>query len=98
VAAGFGVEMDVAEATLQTLPLRGGFWRATNISYDVRSCIVTEACVGGEDVDDYCREGHGGPYVGERASRSNTRRANPTAYSNRTHCDWQASRSDAIFV
>jgi len=35
-------------------------------------------------------------YVGERASRSNTRRGNLTAYSNRSFCDRQVSRRDAI--
>ena len=40
-------------------------------------------------------------YVGERAkraSRSNTHRGNHTAYSNCTICNWQTSRSDALFV
>jgi len=54
-----GVEGDVNKKTLETLPLKGGFWRTTNSSEDVRSCIVKEACVGGEEVDEYCRDGHG---------------------------------------
>ena len=37
-------------------------------------------------------------YVGERASRSNTRRGNHTAFSNRTLCDRQVPLRHAIFL
>ena len=57
-----GIEGDVNKTTLETLPLQRGFWRTSNSSDNVRSCMVKEACVGGEEVDGYCRDGHGGPY------------------------------------
>ena len=57
-----GAADNTPRATLAELPLEEGFWRATDSSLEVKSCMVPEACVGGNSTDEYCREGHTGPY------------------------------------
>ena len=57
-----GVSKRVKKATLERLPLEPGYWRTTNTSRVVMSCIVAEACVGNDGAGNYCRVGHGGPY------------------------------------
>jgi len=57
-----GVADDAPRSTLAELPLEVGFWRASGNSTDVKICMVAEACVGGNETDAYCREGHTGPY------------------------------------
>jgi hypothetical protein len=49
-------------ATLEEVPLLAGFWRISINTSDIRQCPVAEACVGGADPVEYCREGHDGPY------------------------------------
>jgi len=57
-----GAADNTPRATLAELPLEEGFWRATDSSLEVKSCMVPEACVGGNSTEEYCREGHTGPY------------------------------------
>jgi uncharacterized membrane protein len=53
---------DLSGMSLNTLTLEEGFWRTDATSSDVRSCVTPEACVGGNDTDTTCRDGHTGPY------------------------------------
>jgi hypothetical protein len=48
--------------TLATLNIMPGSWRTNENSTDVRACPVEDACVGGTNTTEYCREGHEGPY------------------------------------
>ena len=51
--------------SLKDVSLLAGCWILARISVDtsdVRSCPVAEACIGGADHSEYCREGHDGPY------------------------------------
>ena len=49
-------------ATLETLLVDEGFWRATNTSRNVLECFNTKACRGGVTGDrDYCMAGYEGP-------------------------------------
>jgi hypothetical protein len=57
-----GVNETVNGLTIETLLLLPGYWRQSSRTEDVRECLVTEACVGGEVASQYCLEGHRGPY------------------------------------
>ena len=54
--------------TLETLPLKGNYWRSSNRTRDIRDCTtridsrvaVTSPCIGGNH-SNYCRPGHRGP-------------------------------------
>ena len=41
-----GVSVEIGKSTLKHLPIEPGFWRTTNRSIEVKSCIVAGACVG----------------------------------------------------
>ncbi|CAM9228038.1 unnamed protein product [Choristocarpus tenellus] len=60
-----GVDCSTPGATLNSLPLRDGYWRATTKSLVIRECINSDACIGGTfvaDSDGYCASGYMGPY------------------------------------
>lgn len=59
-------------ATIESLSIETGYWRATNTSLDILACYNSEACVGGlTGKKDYCRLGYEGPYKnGEPSSAS----------------------------
>ena len=57
-----GVVGDVPRATLERLPLESGYWRTGKESIELKECMVKDACVGGNDTESYCLEGHAGPY------------------------------------
>ncbi|GMI07165.1 hypothetical protein TrVE_jg8362 [Triparma verrucosa] len=46
---------------LENVTVDPGYWRVNSDSTDVRKCLVSEACTGGNSTN-YCREGHTGPY------------------------------------
>ena len=49
-------------ATLETLSIQPGYWRATASSKDILACYNTDACLGGvSGTADYCLEGYEGP-------------------------------------
>ncbi|CAN0014564.1 unnamed protein product [Scytosiphon promiscuus] len=48
--------------TLSELNLLSGYYRTSAESQDVLKCYQEEACVGGTDVSQYCREGYRGAY------------------------------------
>ena len=56
--------MDAEEdgMTLTGLIIEPGFWRTEPRSVDVRECPVSDACIGGNETEAYCRDGHNGPY------------------------------------
>ncbi|CAN0131202.1 unnamed protein product, partial [Chrysoparadoxa australica] len=43
--------------TLESLPIRPGFWRANPTSTDIRRCWNPKACAGGRDPSS-CAEGY----------------------------------------
>ena len=47
---------------LFNVQIEKGFWRIGEDSWDVRECPVSDACLGGNSTEGYCREGHNGPY------------------------------------
>ncbi|CAM9718324.1 unnamed protein product [Scytosiphon promiscuus] len=50
-------------ATVETLYIARGYWRATNQSEIILACYNADACVGGETgTDGYCSPGYTGPY------------------------------------
>ncbi|CAN0423513.1 unnamed protein product, partial [Ascophyllum nodosum] len=50
-------------ATLETLVLEPGYWRATNTSRQVLACFNDHACLGGlTSHPGYCSPGYEGPY------------------------------------
>lgn len=48
--------------TLETLPIRPGYWRSSASSGEIRWCYTQSVCVGGTDPAAYCREGHMGAF------------------------------------
>lgn len=49
-------------ATIETLVIDPGYWRATNISRKVLKCYNPDACLGGiTGASNYCRAGYEGP-------------------------------------
>ena len=59
-----GVDCEDPGATLATLPIREGYWRSSNESLEIHSCLHSDACTGAARVsssDDYCQEGYTGP-------------------------------------
>ena len=49
-------------ATLETLVLEAGYWRATTTSRDVLACFNEKACLGGVTGNPgYCSAGYEGP-------------------------------------
>ncbi|GMH61642.1 hypothetical protein TrST_g9108 [Triparma strigata] len=57
-----GMDAEEAGMTLTGLIIEPGFWRTGPRSVDVRECPVTDACIGGNETEAYCRNGHNGPY------------------------------------
>ena len=58
-------------ATLATLRVDGGYWRATTESETVLECYNADACVGGETgSDSYCAPEYTGPCEGVAAKAS----------------------------
>ena len=59
-----GVDCELPGATLASLPVREGYWRSSQESLVIHSCLHSEACAGATQVsssDDYCAEGYRGP-------------------------------------
>ncbi|GMH80315.1 hypothetical protein TrLO_g10523, partial [Triparma laevis f. longispina] len=56
-----GVDPFTPGMTLERLKLEPGWWRTGPTSTDVRECPIADVCIGGS-TDNYCREGHEGPY------------------------------------
>lgn len=59
-----GVDCELPGATLGSLPIRRGYWRSSNESLVIHSCLHFSACAGATRVlssDDYCQEGYSGP-------------------------------------
>lgn len=54
--------------SVETLPLKATYWRATNYTNDIRKCLNPSACDGGDggsgfaEGAQYCAEGYTGPY------------------------------------
>jgi len=75
---GTNCSEDLVGITVRTLPIRQGFWRASELSTDVRRCADAEAnctsstlgdecwtssgCFGGRDLNKTCRPGLMGPF------------------------------------
>ena len=57
-----GVEETKDGMSLEFLRLMQGYWRTNEKSTDIRECPVKEACIGGNEINQYCRVGHEGPY------------------------------------
>jgi hypothetical protein len=58
------MQCDRSGITLATLPLRPGFWRATNRTASMYECGTVgnvSACLGGSNSSAYCANGHEGP-------------------------------------
>eukprot|EP00752_Nemacystus_decipiens_P006743 g6060.t1 len=65
VSGAEGIDCGLPGATLETLPVRQGYWRSSNKSLEIHSCLHSDACAGATRVsssDDYCQEGYTGPY------------------------------------
>ena len=70
-----------------------------NLAWSVDDASLLELCQNYNCQSAHVVMGRNGRSRGtERASCSNTRRGNHTAYSNRMLCDSIASRSDALFA
>lgn len=66
-------EITGANATLKTLRVRPGYWRATNTSVAILACYNAEACLGGRTgTPGYCQEGYNGPCEQYNACSSRT--------------------------
>ncbi|GMH88575.1 hypothetical protein TrST_g11202 [Triparma strigata] len=68
-----GVNSTKIGMTLEDMELSTGYWRTNGNSTVVRDCLVEEACEGGENSSDYCRDHHWGPLCercDERYSKS----------------------------
>lgn len=64
IEGGEGVRCDSPGATLASLPIREGYWRASQDSVIVHECFNSDACAGATQVsssDDYCQDGYQGP-------------------------------------
>ena len=71
MTCGEGMDCSAPGITLETLPLKKGYWRSGAMSYNVVHCYTLDACPQNNDktanvtffldVDDQCREGHEGP-------------------------------------
>ena len=58
-----GVDCDDPGATLASLPIRSGYWRANNASLVIHACLHSKACEGATvatSSDDYCSTGYHG--------------------------------------
>ena len=62
VPLGIDTETVVGGMTLFDLALLPGYWRISSTTPDVRKCFATEACLGGRNQSEYCRDGSHGPY------------------------------------
>ena len=62
VAEYSGIDCDEVGQEISSLKLRAGFWRVDASSDIILSCKFAAFCVGGTDPDDYCKNGHKGPY------------------------------------
>lgn len=47
--------------TVSSLTLQEGYYRISNNSVTILTCYRQESCVGGDDSDNYCAVGYGGP-------------------------------------
>ena len=59
-----GVDCSKPGVTQASLPIKAGYWRASNTSLTVHSCLHSEACKGATVMassDDYCVDGYQGP-------------------------------------
>lgn len=56
-----GTNTSFTGVTLETIPILEGYYRSLSNSTDVRECYQLEACVGGDEVDHYCKDGYEGP-------------------------------------
>lgn len=49
-------------ATIESLSIDRGYWRATNTSVNILACYNVKACLGGvTEGKDYCSNGYKGP-------------------------------------
>ena len=63
-----GVSPNTAGMTIETLDILPGFWRTSNGSTEVLSCLNEEHCKGGNNTADLCSEGYNGPLCAVCAS------------------------------
>ncbi|GMI00735.1 hypothetical protein TrVE_jg11097 [Triparma verrucosa] len=63
-----GVSPNTAGMTIETLDILPGFWRTSNGSTEVLSCLNEEHCKGGNNTADLCSEGYTGPLCAVCAS------------------------------
>ena len=59
-----GVDCDEPGATLASLPIRPGYWRASGALLTVHPCLHSDACKGATAMtssNDYCADGYQGP-------------------------------------
>lgn len=62
---------DEPGATLETLSVSPGYWRATRRSDTVLACYNSDACLGGQTGEDsYCAAGYTGPCESARSARA----------------------------
>lgn len=63
------VDCELPRATLATLPIRKGYWRSSNESLEIHSCLHVDACAGARwafSSDDFCQGEYNGPCECER--------------------------------
>ena len=48
--------------TLEQLPVLPDFWRSGVTSSEMRMCFTKDACLGGTNMSELCRNGHSGPF------------------------------------
>jgi len=62
-ACPHGADCSTQGTSLETLPLKAGFWRTGNQSEDVRECYTSDACIGSINAtSSVCADGHLGPF------------------------------------
>ena len=59
-----GVRKDIEGMNVTSQSLEFGYWRTSATSRKVYQCLSPDHCVGGDDIDKQCKEGHQGPKCG----------------------------------
>eukprot|EP00752_Nemacystus_decipiens_P007772 g6941.t1 len=70
-AGAEGLDCSAPGATVESLPIKEGYWRASLDSLIIHECFIKDACKGGSDVVDvveYCNDGYAGPQCAVCAS------------------------------
>ncbi|CAM9106040.1 unnamed protein product, partial [Hapterophycus canaliculatus] len=65
VSGAEGLDCENPGATQASMPVREGYWRSSQESLEIHSCLLSDACGGATQIqssDDYCRDGYKGPY------------------------------------